>query len=247
MQVSVLANYDAMSEYAAVLVAEQVRNKPDSVLGLATGSTPEGLYAVLAAMYDGGDLTLADVTTFNLDEYEGLAADHIQSYRAFMQRHLFEHVNVAPERVHFPVGVMANESYDDAIRQAGGIDLQILGIGSNGHIGFNEPGSPFDSRTRTVDLALQTIQDNARFFANASQVPNRAVTMGMATIMEARCILLMASGKQKAESVAAALEGAVHEDLPASILQRHADVLVLVDTEAAAGLRHHSSTQLAVP
>lgn len=247
MQVSVLASYGALSECAAALVAEQVRNKPSSVLGLATGSTPEGLYASLAAMYDGGELNLADVTTFNLDEYEGLAAGHIQSYRAFMQRHLFGLVNVAPDRVHFPVGVMANESYDNAIRRSGGIDLQILGIGSNGHIGFNEPGSPFGSRTRAVDLTLRTVQDNARFFANASQVPRRAVTMGMATIMEARRILLLASGTQKAEAVAAALEGAVHEGLPASILQRHADVVVLVDTGAAAGLRNLSSTQLAVP
>ena len=242
MQLSVLASYDTMSECAATLVAEQIRMKPDSVLGLATGSTPEGLYACLTAMYDAGELSFSDVTSYNLDEYAGLSADHVQSYRAFMHRHLFGLVDMAPERVYFPVGVMANESYDVAIRHAGGIDLQILGIGSNGHIGFNEPGAPFDSRTRTVDLALRTVQDNSRFFAKASQVPRRAVTMGMATIMEARRILLLASGEHKAKAVAAAVEGAIDEELPASILQRHKDVQVMIDEAAAIGLGRHSPT-----
>ncbi len=238
MKLTVLTSYEALSKHAATLVAAQIHAKPGSVLGLATGSTPVGLYAHLAAMHKSGALSLAGVTTFNLDEYEGLTAEHSQSYQAFMQQHLFGHVDLAPEKTHFPVGELVSTAYDDAIRQAGGIDLQILGIGGNGHIGFNEPGSSFDSRTRAVNLAARTIQDNSRFFAQASEVPHRAVTMGIATIMEARRILLMASGKQKAGAVAHALEGPVHERLPASILQRHSDVHVLIDEDAAAALKH---------
>ena len=238
MDIRVFPDYAALSDYAAQSVAEQIHSKPSSVLGMATGSTPTGLYQNLVQRYKTGELSLADVTTFNLDEYLDLPVHHPQSYYTFMQEHLFRHVNVKPERIHFPSGDESGTLYEEAIRMAGGIDLQILGIGSNGHIGFNEPGSSFTSRTRVVDLATRTIQDNARFFAHANEVPRRAVTMGIGTILNARRIILLANGHGKAEAVAAALENPPTPSLPASCLQEHAHVLVLLDQLAAQKLKH---------
>lgn len=230
MTVEILEDYGAVSDRAAHIVADAIRRKPACVLGLATGSTPVGLYARLLTM----DVDFASVTTFNLDEYAGLAACHVQSYRYFMWQHLFTPAGMQPEQVHFP-----DEGYEEQIVRAGGIDLQILGIGSNGHIAFNEPGSPLDSRTRAVQLAAQTIRDNARFFDRAEDVPTEALSMGIGTILDARRILLMATGEAKGPAVSAALEGPVTESVPASALQRHDNVQVLLDTEAASHLSSH--------
>ncbi len=234
MTVEILSDYDAVSDRAAHIVADTVRSKPRCVLGLATGSTPVGLYARLLTL----EVDLASITTFNLDEYVGLAACHEQSYHYFMWEHLFTPAGMKPEQVHFP-----DAHYEERIAGAGGIDLQILGIGSNGHIAFNEPGSAHDSRTRTVQLAAQTIHDNARFFDRAEDVPKEAVTMGIGTILDARRILLLATGKAKAPAVSAALEGPVTRDVPASSLQTHGDVHVLLDPEAASLLSSHYPTR----
>lgn len=230
MKVEILQDYGAVSERAAQVVADAIRQAPRCVLGLATGSTPVGLYARLLTM----GVDFSSVTTFNLDEYVGLAACHVQSYRYFMWQHLFTPAGMQPEQVHFP-----DERYEEQIVRAGGIDLQILGIGSNGHIAFNEPGSSHASRTRTVELSAQTIRDNARFFDRAEDVPKKAVSMGIGTILEARRILLMATGAAKAPAISAALEGPVTERVPASALQGHDSVHVLLDKEAASRLSSH--------
>lgn len=240
MKVRIVPDYQAMSRLAADLVCRQVALRPDSVLGLATGSTPEGLYAELVGRVRAGALDLSQVTTFNLDEYLGLARGHETSYWTYMQRHLFGHVVV--RRYYIPRGDAPDAEaecrrYEEAIREAGGIDLQILGIGRNGHIGFNEPGSPFGGGTRVVDLTADTIAANARFFASAEEVPRQAISMGIRTIMTARSILLLASGAEKAGAVAAAVHGPVTEEVPASVLQLHPDVTLLVDELAAALLR----------
>lgn len=233
-------DYLHMSQVAADLITELVSEKPDAVLGLATGSTPEGLYAELVARVRRGDLDLSQVHTFNLDEYRGVPAGHAVSYHTFMRQHLFDHVTVAGWQV--PDGNAVDPEaechrYEAAIAAAGGIDLQVLGIGRNGHIGFNEPGSPFGGGTRVVNLAADTIAANARFFESATDVPRQAVSMGIRTIMTARRLLLLASGEEKAQAVAAAVQGPVSEDMPASILQLHPDVTLVVDEAAGALLK----------
>lgn len=222
---------------AAGLYVDLLRRKPDAVLGLATGSTPLGLYARLAALYRAGELSFRRATSFNLDEYVGLPATHSQSYRYFMEHNLFSHVDLPAERTHVPSGLDVSDAalagYDAAIEAAGGIDLQLLGLGGNGHIGFNEPGTPFGLGTHVVELTARTRQDNARFFASLDEVPTHAATMGVKTVMHARAILLLAFGSAKAEAVRAALTGPVTEDVPASVLQLHPDVTVFCDEEAA--------------
>lgn len=222
---------------AAGLYVDLLRRKPDAVLGLATGSTPLGLYARLAALYRAGELSFRRATSFNLDEYVGLPATHDQSYRYFMEHNLFSHVDLPAERTHVPSGLDVSDAalagYDAAIEAAGGIDLQLLGLGGNGHIGFNEPGTPFGLGTHVVELTARTRQDNARFFASLDEVPTHAATMGVKTVMHARAILLLAFGSAKAEAVRAALMGPVTEDVPASVLQLHPDVTVFCDEEAA--------------
>lgn len=222
---------------AAGLYVDLLRRKPDAVLGLATGSTPLGLYARLAALYRAGELSFRRATSFNLDEYVGLPATHSQSYRYFMEHNLFSHVDLPAERTHVPSGLDVSDAalagYDAAIEAAGGIDLQLLGLGGNGHIGFNEPGTPFGLGTHVVELTARTRQDNARFFASLDEVPTHAATMGVKTVMHARAILLLAFGSAKAEAVRAALTGPVTEDVPASVLQLHPDVTVICDEEAA--------------
>ena len=230
----VVEDYQELSEQAAAIVEQRIKAKPDLVLGLATGSTPVGLYKRLVADYQAGAIDLSQVTTFNLDEYCGLASDHPQSYRFFMDKHLFSQVNIDRRRVNFPREGDEDE-YDRKITAAGGIDLQILGIGRNGHIGFNEPGSSFESRTRVVDLTKTTMADNARFFNRPEDVPRRAVTMGLATIMEAKTIILLASGESKAEVMKVMLAQRPAEGIPASILQRHKQVVIIVDREAGGG------------
>lgn len=242
MEVIVQATYADMSKAAAKKVADVLNAKPNAVLGLATGSTPLGVYQELAAMHKRGELDLSHVTTFNLDEYVGLPIKHPQSYYQFMFENFFKHVNIPEQNIHIPSGTTNNyrafcEWYEQRIRDAGGIDMQILGIGSDGHIGFNEPGSSLSSRTRLKTLAEQTIIDNARFFKDRKEVPIYAITMGVGTILEARKCILLASGAKKAGAIAAAIEGPVTSMITASALQLHPDVTAYVDQEAAGELK----------
>ena len=233
-------NYDAMSRRAANILSAQVILKPDSVLGLATGSTPVGMYRQLVNWYEKGDIDFSQVHTVNLDEYLGLAPDHDQSYRYFMQQNLFDHINVRPENTNVPNGLASDPEaecrrYNEVIAGLGGIDLQVLGMGHNGHIGFNEPEEAFELETHVVDLTENTIQANARFFASKDEVPRRAITMGIKSIMQARHILVVVSGEDKAEIVRRAFAGPVTPLVPASILQMHPH-LSLVGDEAALSL-----------
>ena len=228
---------------AARMVANAVRRNPTIRLGMATGKTMLGMYQELVRLHRGEKLDFSRVVTFNLDEYLGLPPTHPQSFRYFMRNHFFDHVNIAPHNIHIPDGSITGnyhqycESYDAAIQQAGGIDLQILGIGRNGHIGFNEPTSSLGSKTRLKVLTKETIEDNRKFFAPGEQVPQCAITMGISTILQARRIVLLASGSSKATSIANAIEGPVTAAVTASALQLHADVTFIVDTEAGAQLK----------
>jgi glucosamine-6-phosphate deaminase len=238
---------DELAETAAGIIRRQIERKPDSVLGLATGSTPEKTYRRLVSFHKEEGLDFSKLTTFNLDEYLGLPADHNQSYHWFMHHHLFNHVNVRPGSVHVPPGMpkdpdTAGATYDEMIRDAGGIDLQLLGVGSDGHIAFNEPGSSLASRTRVKTLTEQTIRDNARLFFNGNEqeVPRFAITMGVASILDARELLLLASGEGKASVVKALVEGPVTSNITASALQLHPAATVLIDGAAASQLEHRS-------
>ena len=241
MEVIICSSYEEMSVLAAHEVANLLNTKPNAVLGLATGSTPEGLYAELVRMHKEEGLDFSQVTTFNLDEYVGLPDDHPQSYHYFMKEKLFKHVNIPPQNIHIPSGTTRNhvafcEWYERRIKECGGIDLQILGIGADGHIAFNEPGSSLGSRTRIKTLAQQTIKDNARFFEKESDVPIYAITMGVGTILEARRLLLLASGKNKAKAVRDAIEGPVCSMITASALQLHPRSMIFLDEDAASEL-----------
>lgn len=241
MEVIILANAEEASHTAARLVARQLREKPASVLGLATGSTPLGLYRHLARLHCEGTLDFAKASSFNLDEYAGLAPDHPQSYHHFMEENLFRHINLPRERARIPNGLARDipahcAAYETAIRAAGGVDLQILGLGSDGHLGFNEPGSSLTSRTRIKTLTEQTRRDNARFFSSEAEVPHHVITMGLGTIMDSHMCLLLAFGKAKASAVAAAVEGPVTASVPGSILQFHPQAKVILDEEAASQL-----------
>ena len=241
MRVVIEEDYDAMSRKAAEIVAETVRRKPICVLGLATGSTPVGLYKELIRMNREEGLDFSNVTSFNLDEYYGLAPEHEQSYHYFMKTELFEHLNPRPKQTHVPNGLADDpesycEQYEQLIRDAGGIDLQVLGIGGDGHIAFNEPGSSLGSRTRLKTLTEETIQDNSRFFATMDEVPRFAITMGVGTIFEARRCLLLASGFKKAKVVTLAIEGPITSQITASALQLHRDTIVVLDEDAACEL-----------
>ena len=242
MEIIVRESYEEMSKAAARVVAKTLNAKPNAVLGLATGSTPLGLYEELVRMHRDEGLDFSQVTTFNLDEYVGLTQDHPQSYHYFMHENLFKHINIPKQNVHIPSGTTDNYEafcrwYEQRIVECGGIDLQILGIGSDGHIAFNEPGSSLGSRTRIKTLAKQTIDDNARFFDSAEEVPIYAITMGVGTILEARKIILLANKKNKAAAVTAAVEGPVTSMITASALQLHADSMFFLDTDAASELK----------
>ena len=235
-------DYDAMSRRAAAIIAAQVIAKPDCVLGLATGSTPIGAYKQLVAWHKQGDLSFAEVRSVNLDEYCGLAPDHDQSYRYFMQDNLFNHVDIEGENTSVPSGQAADpeeecRQYEWKVAELGYADLQLLGLGRNGHIGFNEPCDHFPVTTHLVDLTESTIEANARFFASADDVPRQALTMGIGTIMKARKILVVASGADKADAVYKAFSGPVTPEVPASILQLHPDVTLVADESALAKLR----------
>ena len=241
MEVVIQRDYEQMSKVAAQIVSEVLNAKPNAVLGMATGSTPLGLYQELVRLHREEQLDLSRVTTFNLDEYVGLRMDHPQSYHYFMHEHFFRHVNIPRQNINIPSGTTSNypafcEWYEQRIAQCGGIDLQILGIGSDGHIAFNEPTSSLSSRTRLKTLSEQTIDDNARFFERREDVPIYAITMGVGTILDARKLVMVASGKAKARAIAQAVEGPVTSMVTASAIQLHRDATVVVDEQAAGEL-----------
>jgi len=241
MNVVVVANFDSMSAEVAKMVFAQIVRKPDSVLGLATGSTPLGVYSLLAEYHARGT-DFSRLTTFNLDEYVGLAPDHPQSYHWYMRENFFSKVNIKPDRIFIPNGMAEDLEaeclrYDELIKQAGGIDLQLLGIGKAGHIGFNEPLSALRSRTRVKALTPTTLKQNAPFFGGENKMPRRAITMGVGTIIEARRCILLATGESKARVLAQAVEGPITSMVSASALQLHPRCTVVVDEEAAAFLQ----------
>ncbi|MCI5509424.1 MAG: glucosamine-6-phosphate deaminase [Oliverpabstia sp.] len=238
MRFIVTKDYNDMSRKAANIISAQIITKPNCVLGLATGSTPVGTYKQLVEWYNKGDLDFSEVSTVNLDEYKGLDHDNDQSYYYFMMNNLFKHVNIDLSRTHVPDGTEPNPEkacadYEKIVKSYGGIDLQLLGLGHNGHIGFNEPSDNFAKVTHCVDLTESTIKANARFFEKIEDVPTQAYTMGIGTIFKAKRILLIASGKDKAEIVKKAFCGPIDPQVPASILQLHPDVTVVLDEDAA--------------
>ena len=239
MKIYKAKDYKDMSRKAANIISAQVIMKPNCVLGLATGSTPIGTYDQLVEWYNKGDLDFSEVTTVNLDEYKGLPRTNDQSYYYFMHQHLFDRVNIDPERTNVPNGMEPDAEkecgrYEELIRSLGGVDLQLLGLGHNGHIGFNEPGEAFEKETHCVDLTESTIEANKRFFASAEDVPKQAYTMGIKTIMQAKKILIVVNGENKADIVERAFFGPVTPEVPASILQLHNDVTLVGDEAALA-------------
>lgn len=245
MRVVILDTPAEVSERAAEMISGLVAGKPDAVLGLATGGTPLATYQALIRLHHQAAVSFSRVTTFNLDEYVGLEPSHPQSYHYFMQQNLFDHIDVDPARCHVPDGLADDylaygQQYETLIAAAGGIDLQLLGIGTDGHIAFNEPGSSLASRTRLKALTEQTRQDNARFFDSLEEVPRLAVSMGVGTILEARQILLLATGENKAGAVRAFIEGPVTAQITASALQLHSSTTVLLDQAAASWLERYA-------
>lgn len=243
MEIIIQPDADSASRLAARHIANLIHNKPNAVLGLATGSTPLALYRELIRLHKNEGLDFDKVTTFNLDEYHGLAASHPCSYHHFMWTHFFDHINASPARVFVPSGQVEDSQiekycahYEAEIVRAGGLDLQVLGIGGDGHIGFNEPGSSLASRMRIKTLTARTREDNARFFDGIDAVPHHVLTMGVGTIMEAREICLLAFGASKAEAVAAAVEGPLTASVPASVLQMHQVAKAFIDEAAASRL-----------
>lgn len=237
MRICKVSDYQAMCHQAANIVSAQIILKPDCVLGLATGSTPEGIYRQLVEWHKKGDLDFSAVRSVNLDEYKGLTRENDQSYYYYMHHHLFSHVNIDPKNTHIPNGQEPDSTvecarYDNEITSMGGVDLQILGLGANGHIGFNEPSDAFDKGTHCVDLTESTIQANARFFASIDDVPRQAYTMGVRTIMQAKKILLVANGAGKADALYKTICGPITPNVPASVLQLHSDVIIVADVEA---------------
>jgi len=241
LKLNIFANPEQLHEAAAQTIVRLLRQKPDAVLGLATGGTPVGIYEALAAAVRRGEVSFARATTFNLDEYVGLQPDHPESYRYFMDQHLFRHIDIPPERTHIPYGNAADlerecERYERLLKAAGRIDLMLLGLGHNGHIGFNEPGQVLHSRTHVAVLHPQTREANARFFRTPEEVPTRAITMGLGSIFGARTILLVVKGADKADIVHRALTGPITTECPASLLQLHPRLMVMLDEKAASGL-----------
>lgn len=237
MKLIVTENYEELSKKAAEIIAGQMKEKSNSVLGLATGSTPVGTYKELVAMYNNGEIDFTDITTVNLDEYKGLDPKNDQSYRYFMQTNLFDHVNVKPEKTFVPDGTIADSGkacsdYDKVIEATGGIDLQLLGLGHNGHIGFNEPAEYYTKGTHCVKLTESTINANSIYFASIDEVPKEAYTMGIGTIMSAAKVLIIVSGKSKAPIVKEILTGPITPKVPATALLLHRDCIMIVDKDA---------------
>ncbi len=241
MQIVSCADYTDMSRKAARIIAAQVQLKPECVLGLATGSTPVGTYKELIRFHRDEELDFSRVITVNLDEYYGLSPEHEQSYHNFMRQNFFDHINIPLENTHIPDGLTLDVAktcaeYDSMVASLGGTDIQLLGIGDNGHIAFNEPHSFFFAQTHLVDLNEETIKANARFFESESEVPRQAITMGMRSILGAKLILLLASGPKKAAAIGQMINGPVDPQLPASILQLHPNVMVIADKEALSAI-----------
>lgn len=243
MKIIKTKDYEHMSRVTANLLSAQVIMRPDCVLGLATGSTPVGAYKQLVQWFQKGDLNFSEVTSVNLDEYKGLSPENDQSYRYFMNHNLFDHINIRKDHTFVPNGLepdaeKACDDYNKIIHDLGGIDLQLLGLGNNGHIGFNEPSSSFEKETHCVDLTQSTIDANARFFSSVSEVPRQAYTMGIQTIMQAKKIVVAVSGQGKASIVKEAFFGPITPQVPASVLQLHSDVTVVGDEAALSMLPH---------
>lgn len=241
MRIIVAANYDEMSKKAADIVASQIILKPESVVGLATGGTPVGFYSELIKIHKDGKFSFKEVKTFNLDEYYGLDKDNTQSYHYYMMKNLFNHIDINIENINIPSGTAKDievecKAYEAKIKNAGGIDIQVLGIGTNGHIGFNEPDVKFEAITHLVKLDEETIEANSRFFNSIEEVPKSAISMGIKTIMHAKKIVLLASGSEKAKVIESMMNGDITPDLPASILQLHPDVTLILDKDAASEL-----------
>ena len=237
MKIYKVKDYEEMSRKAAAVIASQIISKPDSVLGLATGSTPIGTYKHLVAAYKAGDLDFSQIKSANLDEYRGLTKDNDQSYYYFMNNHLFQHVNIDPANTNIPDGTNNDPDaecarYEEVIKSLVGVDLQLLGLGHDGHMGFNEPCDHFDKITHCVDLTEMTIEANKRFFASADDVPRQAYTMGCGTIMRAKKILILVSGADKADILYQVVNGPVTPQVPASLLQFHSDVILIADEAA---------------
>lgn len=238
MRVIIVKDYKELSRKASSILASQLILKPESVLGLATGSTPIGTYEELVKMYKQGVISFTSAITFNLDEYYGLDSKNPNSYRYFMNEMLFNHVDINKNNIHIPNGLAKNvqiecDSYEDMIKEQGGIDMQLLGIGRNGHIGFNEPDIKFEATTHLVNLDEDTIYANSRFFNNIEEVPKQAISMGIKTIMHSKKIVLLACGEEKAQIVYDTIHGKITPELPASVLQLHPDVIVIADEAAA--------------
>lgn len=238
MKVIVTKNYDELSKVAANEMANIIRNNPKAILGLATGGSPVGMYKELIKMNQSGDIDFSKVTTVNLDEYVGLSGDHPQSYRYFMNNTLFNHINIDKKNTYVPNGLAENieeecKNYDAKIAELGGTDVQLLGVGNNGHIAFNEPDSSLVSGTHLTGLTEDTIKANARFFDTIDEVPKTALTMGLGGIMKSKKIIVIASGESKAEAVRGMVSGKISTNMPASMLQMHRDVVVIVDEDAA--------------
>lgn len=237
MTIYQVKDYEELSRKAANIISAQIILKPDATLGLATGSTPVGTYRHLIECYHSGDLDFSRVTSVNLDEYKSLSGEHEQSYRYFMNTNLFRHVNIRMSHTHVPNGLEEDGDkecarYNEIIQSVGGIDMQLLGIGGNGHIGFNEPGTAFERETHLITLTEETRQANARFFSSIDEVPTHAYTMGIKNIMSARKILLLAAGESKAEALYESFYGPITPGVPASILQLHNDVTIIADEDA---------------
>lgn len=246
MKIKIVKDYHEMSLLAAEILIERVKKAPNLKLGLATGGTPEGTYQQLIQDHQKNGTSYQQITTFNLDEYWGLSGEHPNSYRYYMNTQFFDHIDIKKENTFIPKGDGPNptgecERYEQLLATKGGVDLQLLGIGTNGHIGFNEPGTPFESSTHLVDLAPTTRKANARFFSRLKNVPKQAITMGIATIMKSKEILLLISGDKKKETVQRLLNGELSEDFPASILKKHPNVTILIN-QAAAGTMKPSCT-----
>ncbi|WML34922.1 glucosamine-6-phosphate deaminase [Clostridium sp. OS1-26] len=241
MRIIVVDNYEEMSKKAASVVASQIILKPNSVLGLATGDTPLGMYKELITMYNKKEIDFSEIESFNLDEYYRIDKNNSQSYHYYMVKNFFSHVNIEKEKINIPNGMAENieeecKNYDEKINRVGGIDIQVLGIGVNGHIGFNEPAVNFEAGTHLVNLDEKTIQSNSRFFKSIEQVPTRAISMGIKTIMYSKNIILLANGEAKADAITKTITGKISPEVPASVLQLHKNVIIIVDKEAASKL-----------
>lgn len=238
MRVVTVKDYKAMSKKAALIVASQIILKKDSVLGLATGSTPKGMYKELIKMYQDDKLDFSNVKTFNLDEYIGLSKNHPQSYNYYMNKNFFNFINIQEKNIHLLDGKNDDikkecSEYDMKIERSGGIDLQVLGIGANGHIGFNEPRKRLFIKTHQINLSQKTISDNSRFFNSQDEVPSKAITVGISTILKSKRILLLASGENKAEAIKETISGYVSTQVPSSLLQTHPEVIIIIDKAAS--------------